>query len=291
MSASRIVRARSRSQRDPSAKGRLTTRDRALVQLVALSGAASRSQIMGLGFFESVSRANRRLRYLFDARYLRRTQLATGANSLETVYVLGPAGVLIAAELAVMERAELQRHAARQPERSYLEHHLGVLSLRLMANRPSGEGPRSFEFLTEPECRHEYHLVRGSKSIRRLIKPDAYFEIGTELDRSHFFLEFDRGNCSLMQMKGVFERYGHYAREGAFGSVYGQGSFEVLVVTTAGKRRIAHLAAIAKGCGADVRFATMQDVCTMGFYSTVWRGDPDEPPKSLLAESTEVTPR
>lgn len=287
MSASRIDSARKRSQRDPFAKGRLTERDRHLVQVVALSGAASRSQIMGLGFFESVSRANRRLRYLFDARYLRRTQLATGANSLETVYVLGPNSVPIVAELAVIERAELLRHASRQPERSYLEHHLGVLSIRLMVNRPSGEGLRPIQFLTEPECRHEYRIVRGSKSIRRLIKPDAYVEIGSGSARSHFFLEFDRGNCSIRQMEGVFKRYGCYARDGAFGSVYGQGSFEVLVVTTAGKRRIAHLAAVARDCGVAVRFATMQDVRTTGFYSPIWQCDPEEPSSSLI-ESTEA---
>lgn len=287
MSASRIDSARKRSLRDPLATGRLTERDRHLVQVVALSGAASRSQIMGLGFFESVSRANRRLRYLFDARYLRRTQLATGANSLETVYVLGPNGVPIVAELAAMERAELLRHASRQPERSYLEHHLGVLSLRLMVNRPSVEGLRPIQFLTEPECRHEYRIVRGSKSIRRLIKPDAYVEIGSGQASSHFFLEFDRGNCSIRQMKGVFDRYGCYARDGAFGSVYGHGSFEVLVVTTAGKRRIAHLAAVARDCGVAVRFATMQDVRTTGFYSPIWQCDSEEPSSSLI-ESPEV---
>lgn len=287
MSASRIDSARKRSQRDPSARGRLTARDRDLVQTVALSGAATRSQLMGLGFFESVSRANRRLRYLFDARYLRRTQLASSANSLETVYVLGSASVPIVAELAVMERAELLRHASRQPERSYLEHHLGVLSLRLMVNRPSGDGRRPVQFLTEAECRHEYHVVRGSKSIRRLVKPDAYVEIEAGLTSAAFFLEFDRGNCSMQQMKGVFERYGHYAREGAFASVYGQSWFEVLVVTTAGKRRIAHLAAVAKDCGVIVRFATMQDVRSAGFYSPIWRCDPEEPSKSLI-ESPEV---
>lgn len=247
---------------------RLTDRDRQVITLVALHGAVSRKQFMQFGLFRSVSRANRRLKQLLDARYLRRKHLAISAHTLETIYLLGPTGVAIAAELAVIDRVELARHAARHPERAYLEHQLGVVALRLVLN---AEQTLVARFLSETECRHEYALVTGSKSVRRIIKPDAYFEVDDGGVVRSFFLEFDRGHCSLPQMRGVFKRYGLYASEGAFQEAYGVATFEVLVVTTAGARRITHLIEAARESGASVRFATYHDVCSKGFFSATWQ--------------------
>ncbi|MDQ2986777.1 MAG: replication-relaxation family protein [Armatimonadota bacterium] len=224
---------------------------------------------MAHGYFKSVSRANRRLRQLFDCNYLRRTQIASGPYCLETVYLLGPKGVSIVAESAITSRLELSRHSQRPPQRAFLEHHLGVLSLRISLQL-TPPGARLNEFLTEPECRHEYEIVKGARKIKRVIKPDGFADVQFFKRRFSFFIEFDRGNCSIPQMRGVFERYAAYMREGAFQSVYKENMFEVLVVTTAGKRRIDHLVAIAKGHGVNVRFATMEDINAVGFYGPVW---------------------
>ncbi len=269
MSANRTAKIRCRSRQDHSVIVKLTDRDRGLIKTVAFHGAASRGQLMALGYFKSVSRANRRLRQLFDCNYLRRTQVASGPYSLETVYLLGPKGVSIVAESAITNRLELSRHAQRPPQRSYLDHHLGVLSLRI-AMQLTPHGTRLNEFLTEPECRHEYEIVKGSRKIKRIIKPDGFADIQFFKRRSVFFIEFDRGNCSIPQMRGVFEHYAAYMREGAFQSVYKENMFEVLVVTTAGKRRIDHLVAVAKSCGINVRFATMEDINAIGCYGPVW---------------------
>ena len=283
MSASRDVR--SRSHRDASAKGRLTDRDRLVIQTVALHGAASRNHLMDLGFFTSISRANRRLRLLFDWKFLRRTMLASNPYSIESVYVLGRDGVAVARECTSIDSAELGRHAARQPERAYLEHQLGVLSLRIaLMNVP--DGVKVTQFLTEPECRHEYMIGKAGRTSRRIIKPDAFFELGIGESRRPFFLEYDRGKCSLPQMKSVFDRYGRYAKDGAYQDVYGDQSFEVLVVTTAGNRRIQHLAGCAKNQGVPVRFATMDEVLRIGFYAHIWKDSADKETDALVAGLT-----
>lgn len=286
MSANRTTKIRCRSKPDSTVKIKLTCRDREVIKTIAFHGAASRGQLMALGHFKSVSRANRRLRQLFDCNYLRRTQVASGPYSLETVYLLGPKGVSIVAELAITNRLELSRHSQRPPQRTYLEHHLGVLSLRI-AMQLTPSGIRLIEFLTEPECRHEYEIVKGSRKVKRVIKPDGFAVVQYCDCRFVFFIEFDRGNCSIPQMRGVFERYAAYTREGAFQSVYNDNSFEVLLVTTAGKRRVDHLVAVAKSHEINVRFATMEDLITCGFYGPIWMDCPKGIKAPLFQEVNE----
>lgn len=128
------------SRRSASCKGArlITSRDRSVIALVALHGAASRKQLMELGHFTSVSRANRRLRLLCQSKFLRPTFIAIGPRQSETIYVLGPAGSTIAAEDCDLDLFELKRHSRRDPQRMYLEHHLGVLDVRLQAERLQG---------------------------------------------------------------------------------------------------------------------------------------------------------
>ena len=269
MSANRTAKIRCRSKPDHTVTMKLTHRDRDVIKTVALHGAASRGQLMALGYFKSVSRANRRLRQLFDCNYLRRTQVASGPYSLETVYLLGAKGVSVVAEAAITNRLELSRHSQRPPQRTYLEHHLGVLSLRI-AMQLTPPGTCLHEFLTEPECRHEYEIVKGSRKMKRVIKPDGFASVQLG-ERSYvFFIEYDRGNCSIPQMREVVGRYAAYLVEGAFESVYSEDRFDVLVVTTAGKRRIDHLLAVAKTLAVNVRFATVEDLNASGFYGPIW---------------------
>ena len=286
MSVCRAGKSRHRLVPEPDAIVRLTDRDRSLIRTVALHGAASRSQLATIGQFTSISRANRRLRALFDGNYLRRTYVASGPFSPEAVYILGPRGVPIAVEETNLDPIELARQSRRRPERMFLEHLLGVLSIRLELY----QAPNSItvkEFASEPECRHEYVVKLGHKSYKRLIKPDGYFLVDADGLLRPYFLEFDRGHVSLRQMKWVFERYALYFTEGAFGSAYALGlPFEVLVVTTAGKRRIAHLEALVKGTIPIVRFAAVSDIQSFGLFGSVWRHKGNQGPERLIWRQT-----
>lgn len=277
MSVRRVSKIRSRIIPDHSANCRLTQRDRHVIALVALHGVASGSQLQRFGHFRSTSRRNRCLRRMFDAKYLRRTFVACGPYAAEAIYVLGPHGASVAAEQTGLDLTELRRQACRHPARMYLEHHLAVLDVRLSIMKPP-PGVLVHDFATEPECRHEYELVRGPKRMRALIKPDGFVMVERLGAIRSAFLEVDRGHVSLPQMKGVFERYNAYLRDGVFRSTYNLASpFEVLVITTAGNRRIGHLSALAKGLQVRVRFALLDDLADLGFYGQVWRAAPSGP--------------
>lgn len=251
---------------------RITHRDRSIIAVVAQHGAASRDQLMALGLFTSVSRANRRLRLLCDARFLRRTYLATGPNRTETIYVLGQAGSSVAVEESDLDPTEMKRQGQRMPERTYLEHHLLGLSVRLDAERVTG-GVRLVEFRSEPECRHEYEVANGARSQRRLIKPDAYALFARDGELLPTFIEVDRGHVSLPQMASMFARYGDYLKDGAFTDAYGYTTgtlFTVAVITTAGRRRIDHLRRIARRKSLPVRFTTYRELQAHGFNAAIW---------------------
>jgi hypothetical protein len=250
---------------------RITERDRAIIADVARYGAASRRHLMALGHFGSTSRANRRLRVLTERKYLRRTHVATGPNQNATIYLIGPAGTSIAVEDLCLDPIELKRQGQRSPERMYLEHHLGILSLCLTARRDAGD-VRLRSFLAEPECRHEYEVVDRSRTVKRLVKPDAMalFDYGDIL--LPVFIEFDRGNTSLPQMSGLFSRYSAYWTDTAFQRAYDIDTpFTVAVVTTAGHRRIDHLLRLTAKSVVPVKLTTLSQVEAEGFHARIWR--------------------
>lgn len=250
---------------------RLTHRDRKVIGEVARYGAISRCQLMELGFFGSISRANRRLRLLVDGKFLRRTFVATGPQQNSTIYVLGPIGAEVASEDCSFDLVEMKRHGLRSPERMYLEHHLGVVSVRLTAMRAT-TGLRLVRFVAEPDCRHEYEVVVRGNSIKRLMKPDAlaFFDQGNLV--LSVFIEYDRGNTSLPQMASLFGRYESYWTETAFQSAYETDvPFTVAVVTTAGRRRIDNLARLTRKSAVSVKFTTFALLESQGFGAAIWK--------------------
>lgn len=268
MSASHVASNRNRLKADGGRLVRLTERDLQLIESVALAGVATRRQIMELGFFSSVSRGNRRLRCLFDGGYLRRTFLSTGAYAAEAAYLLGPAGAPLLADRCGMDIVDVRKQAQRQPARMYLDHHLAMVEVRLAIEADAAK--RGIEVVAhywEGECRHEYTL----SSQRRIVKPDGFFLVRTG-DRSLVaFLEVDRGCVSRDQLAKTFRRYRDYLTDGAFTACYGQDSFEVLLVTTVGRRRIDNLLRLTRAGSPAVRFATLADVERLGFFGPIWR--------------------
>ncbi|BBO23184.1 MAG TPA: hypothetical protein DCQ94_06755 [Nitrospira sp.] len=250
---------------------RLTSRDRRVIGEIARYGAISRGQLMELGFFSSVSRANRRLRLLVEGKFLRRTFVATGPQQNSTIYVLGPAGVDVAVEDNSFDPIEMKRHGRRSPERMYLEHHLGVVSIRLVAIRESSD-LRLLRYIAEPDCRHEYEVVVRGRVIKRLMKPDALAVFAHGDSMLSVYIEFDRGNTSLPQMAALFARYEAYWAETAYQSAYETDiPFTVALVTTAGRRRIDNLSRLTRRAAVSVTFTTFAQLESKGFGAAIWK--------------------
>jgi hypothetical protein len=151
----------------------------------------------------------------------------------------------------------------------FLEHHLAVMEVRLAAQKDAARQQADIEvYLAEIECRHEYTVGAS----RRIIKPDGLLLVRQDNQKLALFLEVDRGCVSLVQMAKTFGRYQSYLTDGAFRDCYEEDSFEVLVITTAGQRRIAHLEALTKSNRSPlIRFTTLDNVLSHGFFGPIWQ--------------------
>jgi len=263
---------RDRVTPDMSEIVKLTARDGELISHVALHGAVTCKQLVHLGLFGSTSRANRRLRSLFDGHYLRRTFLAGGPYGAEAVYLLGPAGCPIVVRETGLDVEDVARWSTRQPVRTYLEHHLATMSVRLAIRCDAARMGISIKtYLAEALCRHEYTVGSHGRESRRIIKPDGFFHAEFQGVDLAVFLEVDRGCVSSKQLSRTFSRYRSYLTDGAFGDCYEQPNFQVLLITTAGPRRIENLKRLTKSdLEPLIRFTTMEAVEQHGFFGPIW---------------------
>lgn len=258
-------------------------RDAALVRRIYLHRVLRRDQLIRMGFFSSVPRANACLKRLVDRRMLRRAYVAHAGPSAQAAYLAGPAATAwLAAELD-LEPAEVARFTRRPPARSFLEHSLASADLRLeLESAARAAGGTVEAYLEEPLCRHEYEIVRGGKALKRVLKPDGYARVRLGNETRDLFLECDLGHVSSGQMGRSFERYRSYLSDGLFEEAYGAESFELLVVTSAGLRRVRNLLSLAPSGRPRVRAATFADVRARGFLGSVWRSSPDSAPEPLF---------
>ncbi len=258
---------RSRTVPKPLGRLRLTERDVALLRLTFEHRTLTRDHFLALKVFGSIARATNRLRALFDHRYLRRAFISAGACSTASVYMIGPASIdVLSIELGV-DRDEVARIARIEVGRMFLEHSLLAVEVRLFMEASATVSL----YLAEPYCRHEYTMSIGGVVQRRVLKPDGYLEIEFGSNTSSLFVEVDRGHVSAKQMACSFAHYASYLRDGLFADVYQRATFSVLVVTTAGSRRIANLKRVAEASSTvRVCFTTIERLREYGALASIW---------------------
>ena len=215
----------------------LTTRDRKLIEDVALHHVMTREQIVRLGYFSSVSRANRRLLRLVKAGCLSRVVVTTSAEPRKAVYRAskGLHSVIDSRIVALL--------ASRRTTAMQIDHSLAVVEVRIKL-RALGVTT----WMAEPQCRHQYVVSRGSARRTEDVRPDGLAKFGDKC----FFVEVDRGNVSLPRIRAKFASYGEYIRSGAFGEAYGALQPAVLLVTTSARRKLSVTRQVPKHCPLPV---------------------------------------
>lgn len=196
---------------------RLTPRDLHLIRDIGLSHLLSRDQVIELGYFTSVTRANSRLRTLVAGNFI--TRLSTPFFG-QFLYGAGP----LAEEVAGERIAPLLVNRAGSPR--FVQHALSVTNVRLALLRRGGSAWRFEQQL--------WRDVRG-----QTLKPD-----GLVLTK-HLpaFVEVDLGHVAPKKFKDKLTAYKALARAETCNSLYGFEQFRLLVVTT-GTRRSRHLSSL-----------------------------------------------
>ena len=215
---------------------RLTRRDVRLVGDIALSHVMSRDQILALGYFGSVTRANTRLRALGELSLICRLEPPFFGQGL---YVAGSS----ASEIVAGRIARLV--GGRAPSPRFIQHALSVTNVRLAFGR---KGPGEWRF--------EQQLWRKLDGPNPMeVRPDGLFMATTPI-----FVEADMGHVAPSKFKEKLSSYRILAHSGQCHSLYGFAQFRVLTVTT-GNLRARHLRRLLPpDPGFDLMVQTFEEV-------------------------------
>jgi hypothetical protein len=193
----------------------LTERDMKLVRDVALSHTLSRDQVVNLGYFGTVTRANSRLRGLVRLGLLQ--VLATPYHG-QFLYSAGrKAWEVVGERIAALL-------TARKASPQFVQHALAVTDARIAL---VSRGFNTWRF--EQQVRHRFKYRSESVDLR----PD-----GLAISGGRFlFVELDLGHTSKEKWRHRFQGYSLFLESGAFEASFGKPFFEVLIVTTGDLRK------------------------------------------------------
>lgn len=267
MFANRSSARRNREVPDARRRVILTDRDRQLLVDLFLQRAMTRRQLQDLRYFSSTSVANDRLRKLFDAGYLRRSFLSTGAYATEAVYYVGKSAVPEIVLNLGLDLREVTRLTSPGSS-THLAHAIAATDARItfLRGAPAGIGAK---WLTEPECRHEFTLESSANSRIHVLKPDGALVVNGR-EAGFFFVEIDRGHVSRDQFEHACVTYRKYLDGGLAEQTHGRYKFQVICITTGGSLRIRHLGNAANRAGIALRLATRADFAADP-YGDIWQ--------------------
>lgn len=198
---------------------RLTNRDIRLLRDVALSHVLSRDQILALGYFGSVTRANTRLRGLIELGLLRRLETPFFAQSLYAVSRL-------AAEVVGGRIAPLIESRAGSPR--FLQHALMVTEARIML---LGRGASEWRF--EPQLWTSF-LVAGKE---HQVRSDG---LALLPGKGGLAVEVDLGHVNPEKFAAKLYALNQFVLSGEAGRAWQVATVRLLTLTT-GKLRAKRL--------------------------------------------------
>ena len=237
----------------------LQARERHLLRELEIMRIVDRAQAKIVVGFGSDSRANRRLRKLTQAGFLKRFFLGTTAAGQKALYSLSEQG---AAAVGVSYRSLQRRNDEALVADFFVNHQLAINEFYcgLKYGRPpmNGIGFGKWRTFHKP-------IVPGKRLI-----PDGYFTLQTPDRMRSAFLEVDLGYERGRVWRGKVEEYLRLATSGDFEQRSGQKTFHVLVITTT-DRRVDSLRETVAGLTKKIfRFTTLDLVRSQGPFANIW---------------------
>ncbi|MFN8140407.1 MAG: replication-relaxation family protein [Fimbriimonadales bacterium] len=211
---------------------RLQERDYELLSELATHKVMSRDQIIALGFFSSVPRANFRLKQLKDSGLIGEYEPNIRLRSGGSIYYAQARAIAV-----LNQKLDSKLHASciKHPgsvSPVVLEHTLRITDVRIALLKALGEAGKILTWLPELLCRHEYSICRQSGLwSKQIVKPDAFARVSYHQRAHSFLFEVDLGHVSQRRLTETMRCYERYKR-GAYQHAYGDHPFEVVLVTT-----------------------------------------------------------
>jgi hypothetical protein len=215
---------------------RITKRDVTILRDMALAHALTRDQLIRLGYFGSVTRANTRLRELMAVGLVRRLSTPFFHQSIYCV-------TKQASEVVGERISPLVRGRSASPR--FLQHALMVTESRLALTETQG-GTWYFE---------QQLWRKLSDGSGREVRPD-----GLVLSSVASLVEVDLGHVAPTKFREKLLAYQELALTGQCADLYGFDRFSLLTLTT-GKTRARHLNRLTPSdAGFDHQVLTFADI-------------------------------
>jgi hypothetical protein len=185
-------------------------------------------------FFGAKSKCDRRLRQLYDHKFIDRIQIPVLEGKAELLYALGKNGFTL-----LKQKGQIKEELGWPPKRNkvsfrYLTHTLEVIKFRLAVEEAVTQNPEIK--LLFWSCKEDLVKKFEGKKIYKLI-PDSLFVLNAPISPSFYFLEVDLATESVKSGFGKkMERYKSYYQHGLFEEKFGCKKFKVLVITTSNRR-------------------------------------------------------
>ncbi len=216
---------------------KITERDLKVVRDIALSHALTRDQIIELGYFASVTRANTRLRGLVERGLVKRIDTAFYGQSIYAA--TRRAGPFVGTRIsALIEK--------RVGSPRFLQHALAVTNVRIAL---AAKGGSSWRF--EQQARATFEL--GARVLE--VRPDGLAVKSDEV----LAVEVDLGHVPSAKFKQKLTAYDHFMATGSQAHHWKTQRVAVLVVTTS-LTRAANLRRLARDLRIPIVFRTFESL-------------------------------
>ena len=143
-------------------------------------------------------------------RHLERRIGGVRAGSAGHINLLSPLGLRLAAAHGWITPEQARR--TREPGTQFVRHHLAVAEAHLRVLEAGARG--ALEVLArqaEPAAWREFTTPSGGQAI---LKPDAFFAIGSESQSAHWFVEVDRATVGGSTLDRKLSTYVDFSRSG-----------------------------------------------------------------------------
>ncbi len=261
-------------------------RDLEIITKVDEFGFLSREQIQKL-HFRCVTRANIRLKKLFDHGYLCRRFVPIGFGSM-AIYFLGPEGIRLISESNGADSFTIQKRQQSfdQKKDMFLRHDLAVNDVRIafyqaMANP---NGLRLDRWFTPIDCLEDYSLFdpKLGKEIKIVFRPDGYFRYFHHGKLFGCFLELDQSTMTTTRFQTKVRTYLEYAQSILYQRRHSLKFFRVLVVAKTRERCLNLKVATEKLTDKMFWFTTLEELDAETVFGPIWQRPGKEGKFSLL---------
>jgi len=252
----------------------LQQRDKDIVSALYEYRFLSREQIQRLFDFNCTTKANLRLRKLYDHYYVSRYFIPTSRGSSKAIYSLGKKAIDIVTECLGVDPQGVRSAQKEISEfkELFLNHQLNLNDIRITFSKSITDHPdmRLERWIADHQCKQEYTVTSPGPKKNKTFRPDGYFMFWHRKQLYSYFIELDQSTMSHRRFLAKTSDYLEYARSGAYQRNFGVKYFRVLVVTLSAQRLLNLKKSVEMQTKKIFWFSTLTKLLNDGVFGPAW---------------------